>query len=195
MNQVTIERIIMQSESSLYEHKSGNKSGKKERDTAEYWKIKGRERRKGEKTRIQQKRRKYARLENLPTEKDIELENIHFANFRGDKHGTFPYNDPAEQGSIVSLSDCDICLRPDQVSPYENDPECPKQEEQIQEEEHIFISELGRDFCDFSIPEEDRKYYMQLMYIQETRTLTGATIFCHKDEQVNEDEIWVIEMM
>ena len=63
MNQVTIERIIMQSESSLYEHKSGNKSGKKERDTSKYWKIeKGRERRKGEKIRIRQKRREDLRL-------------------------------------------------------------------------------------------------------------------------------------
>jgi hypothetical protein len=114
MNQVAIDRIIMQSESSLYEHKSGNKSGKKERDTrdtAEYWKMKGRERRKGEKTRIQQKRREEVRVEQLPSEKDVELENIHFANFRGDKRGIFPYNDPTEQGSIVSLSDCDVCLR------------------------------------------------------------------------------------
>jgi len=180
MNQVAIDRLIIKSESSFYEHKSG----KKERDTAEYWKMKGRERRKCEKTRIKQQLREDVRLEQIPTEKDIELENIHYANFRGDKHGTFPY-----QGSIVSLSDCDVCLRPDQVSPYENDPECPKEE---QEEEPIFISELGRDFCDFSIPEADRKYYMQLMYIPETRTLTGATIFCHKDEQVDEDCVWFI---
>lgn len=192
MNQVAIDRFIIKSESSFYEHKSG----KKERDTAEYWKMKGRERRKGEKTRIQQKRRKYARIVQLPTEKDVELENIYYANFRGDKRGTFPYNDPADQGSIVSLSDCDVCLRPDQVDPYENDPECPKQEEQIQEEEEtIFISELGSHFCDFSIPEEDRKYYMQFMYIRATRTLTGATIFCHKDEQFDENAIWEIEMI
>jgi hypothetical protein len=185
MNQVAIDRIIMQSESSFYEHKSG----KKERDTAEYWKIKSRERRKGEKTRIQQKRRKYARIVQLPTEKDVELENIYYANFRGDKRGAFPY-----QGSIISLSDCDVCLRPDQVDPYENDPECPKAEQEHETEEPIFISELGSHFCDFSIPEEDRRYYMQLMYIQATRTLTGATVFCHKDEEVNEDDIWAIEI-
>ena len=197
MNQVAIDRIIMQSESSLYDHKSGNKTGKKERDTAKYWETeKGRQRRKGEKTRIQQKRREELRVEQLPTEKDVELENIYYANFRGDKHGTFTYNDPICPEDIVSLSHCDICLRPDQVSPYENDPECPKQEEQLQEEEEsIFISELGSHFCDFSIPEEDRKYYMQLMYIQATRTLTGATVFCHKDEEVNEDDIWAIEMV
>jgi hypothetical protein len=134
------------------------------------------------------------RVEQLPSEKDIELENIHYANFRGDKHGTFPYNDPMEQGSIVSLSDCDVCLRPDQVSPYENDPECPKAEQEHETEEPIFISELGSHFCDFGIPAEERKYYMQLMYIRATRTITGATVFCHKDEQVDEDAIWEIEM-
>ena len=188
MNQVAIDRIIMRSESSLYEHKSGNKSGKKERATEKYWETeKGRQRRKGEKTRIRQQLREDVRVESFPTEKDVELENIHYANFRGDKRGIFPYNDPADQGSIVSLSECDICLRPDQVSPYENDPECPK------EGEPFFISELGSNFCDFSIPEEDRKYYMQFMYIQATRTLTGTTVFCHKDEEVNEDDIWVIE--
>lgn len=196
MNQVAIDRLIMQSESSLYEHKSGHKSGKKERDTSKYWETeKGKERRKGDKTRIQQKRREEVRVERLPTEKDVELENIHYANFRGDKHVTFPYNDPVDQ-YVVSLSDCDVCLRPDQVSPYDNDPECPKQEEQIQEdEEPIFISELGSHFCDFSIPEEDRKYYMQFMYIRATRTLTGATIFCHKDEQFDENDILEIEMI
>ena len=192
MNQVAIDRLIIKSESSHYDHKSGNKSGKKERDTAKYWETeKGRERRKGEKTRIKQQLREDVRIVQIPTEKDVELENIHYANFRGDKHGTFPYNDPTDQGSIVSLSYCDVCLRPDQVSPYENDPECPKQEE----EEPIFISELGSHFCDFSIPEEDRKYYMQFMYIRATRTLTGATIFCHKDEQFDENDIWEIEMI
>ena len=190
MNQVAIDRLIIKSESSFYEHKSGNKSGNKRRATEKYWETeKGRQRRKGEKTRIKQLRED-VRIVQIPTEKDVELENIHYANFRGDKHGTFPYNDPEDQGSIVSLSDCDVCLRPDQVSPYENDPECPKQEE-----EPIFISELGSHFCDFSIPEEDRKYYMQFMYIRATRTLTGATIFCHKDEQFDENDIWEIEMI
>ena len=197
MNQVAIDRLIIKSESSLYDHKSGNKSGKKERATEKFWETeKGRQRRKGEKTRIKRQLREYVRIVQIPTEKDIELENIHYANFRGDKHGTFPYNDPICPEDIVSLSHCDICLRPDQVSPYENDPECPKQEEQIQEEEEpIFISELGSHFCDFSIPDEDRKYYMQLMYIQATLTFTGATVFYHKDEEVNEDDIWAIEMM
>ena len=190
MNQVIIDHIITKSESSLYEHKSGKKSGKKERATEKYWESeKGRERRKGEKTRIRQKRREELRVEQLPTEKDVELENIHYANFRGDKRGAFPYNDPMCQGDFVSLSDCDVCLRPDQVSPYENDPECPKQE---QDEDPNCISDLGSPFCDFSIPEEERKYYMQFMYIQATRTLTGTTVFCHKDEQIDENDIWVI---
>lgn len=113
MNPSLIDRLEIQSESSVRHSAYNHKSGKKQRATAKYWKNEtARSRRKGENTRIRQQRREEIRLEYQPSEDDIYLENIHFANFLGCKDGTVRYNTPNNHQDNVCLSECDdiLCL-------------------------------------------------------------------------------------
>ena len=197
MNPSLIDRLEIQSESSVRHSAYNHKSGKKQRATAKYWKNEtARSRRKGENTRIRQQRREEIRLEYQPSEDDIYLENIHFADFLGCKDGTVRYNTPNNHQDNVCLSECDdiLCLRVKESEPSEPELEQESQDEDEDEDEEypVFISEFASQFCDYSIPEEDRQYYMQLIYFVKKKTLSGETVFAHKDEQINRTNVWVM---
>jgi hypothetical protein len=119
MNSI-IDRIQEQYDSSEKSFKGKIMSGDRERATKQYFKdTAARARRKQNKVRFDTFRR-----DEQPTEEDLRLEDIHFANFLGIKDSKYgvPYNN-------VNINECDILL------PYED------KEAAINETDSIICSE------------------------------------------------------
>ena len=120
MNPTLIERIVIQSESSDKSHsnsKGRKHSGKKARNTKQYWDWAGEcSRRKQSKVRYDTHRR-----EEQPDERDELLQDIHFANFVGDKTSEkgIAYNKNNEFFGSININMCDKYMtdanQPDEV--------------------------------------------------------------------------------
>jgi hypothetical protein len=159
-----INRLERKFESSNKAHKGKIISGAKERATKQYFKdTAARARRKQGKKNYDTFRR-----DEQPTEEDLRLEDIHFANFLGIKdtlHGV-PYNN-IHIDYPVNLGECDM-LRPETEeflpkSHFENVPD------------GFSLSEHEEDWMDMRQIEREpnSKAYMDMVYIPETKTLTS----------------------
>jgi hypothetical protein len=132
MNSI-IDRIQEQYDSSEKSFKGKIMSGARERATKQYFKDTAtRARRKQNKVRFDTFRR-----DEQPTEEDLRLEEIHFANFLGIKDIKYgvPYNN-------VNINECDILL------PYED------KEAAINETDSIISSE---DEAGYELNEEEQQ--------------------------------------
>lgn len=216
MNPTLIERIYIQSESSDKSHSKGGKhSGKKARNTKQYWA--------GEKARARRKQGKVSydthRREEQPDERDEILQDIHFANFVGDKTNKkgIAYNNNNEFFGPININMCDKYMtdanQPEEVC--ESVTECPSGMVpghchcgpvcRIDHNEKCFYFEKhGRcmygELCVFSHPIQPKKekeeynsdcewekFEMRLFYTPETRTITGKGFVkrLHKDDTDN----------
>ena len=167
-----IELIDIRSESSLKKCKLNHKSGKKQR------------------RKSNKKLRDTFRRSEQPDERDDELENVHFSNFLGHKHGSVSYNDQIHPYT-VRISDCDRALRP-QSLPFEEEPPAQDEDEDLDDREEEFINP---DAGDYSIPREEREYYMDWEYYAPTKTLTGRLRFKRiSGEETKPADILTLEM-
>jgi hypothetical protein len=217
MNPTLIERIVIKSESSEKSHsksKGGKHSGKKARNTKQYWSNESaRQRRKQDKVRYDTHRR-----EEQPDERDELLQDIHFANFVGDKTSEkgIAYNNNNEVFGSININMCDKYMtdanQPEEVC--ESVTECPSGFVpghchcgpvcRIDHNERCFYFEKhGRcmygELCVFSHPlkkEEEEEYNsdrewekfeMRLFYTPETRTITGKG-FVKRTHRPNEHD-------
>jgi hypothetical protein len=108
MNAKSIQRLILNTESSNKSNKSKNANGSKARRTSAYEKSQiARERRKQQKVRYDTERRS-----DEPDAADEQMENMHFANFLGTVETEVFYNDSDSFFGEVNIKMCDK-LRPD----------------------------------------------------------------------------------
>jgi hypothetical protein len=151
-------------------------SGDKMRRTDDYWlKTRNSERRKQTKVRHDTHRR-----DEQPTEEDIRLEDIHFANFLGSKsEDGIPYNN-VHIDEPVNIVECDIYLKPE---PSKNAAEeaAPQEEgDYINTEEYLLQRQIER--------EENTAAHLDLVYIPETKTLTSNGWYFKRLHEENELE-------
>jgi len=156
-------------------NKPGKKSEKpkqgradKLRRTDDYWlKTHNAERRKQTKVRHDTHRR-----EEQPDERDLQLEDIHFANFLGVKDITYigmPYNN-THINEPVNINECDI-LRPEP----EEDGDSAQEMDQMSEDGDdpynfdSWTSQISR--------EPNSKWEMRWNYEPETQTLSGESYY------------------
>lgn len=161
-------RIQEQYDVSHKSHKGKIMNGSKERATKRYFKdAASRERRKQGKSRFDTFRR-----EEQPDERDLRLEDIHFANFLGVKDSVgVPYNN-THINEPVNIIECDI-LRP--------------------EPEAETISQVGSEESDYGSwatqisREPNTKLNMNWDYEYDTQTLTCYSTFKRgHDDDVDE---------
>jgi hypothetical protein len=176
MNSITTERLQEQYDSSNKSYKGKIMSGDKMRRTDDYWlKTRNSERRKQTKVRHDTHRR-----DEQPTEEDIRLEDIHFANFLGSKsEDGIPYNN-VHIDEPVNIVECDIYLKPE---PSKNAAEeaAPQEEgDYINTEEYLLQRQIER--------EENTAAHLDLVYIPETKTLTSNGWYFKRLHEENELE-------
>jgi len=188
MNTIIIDRLQEQYDSSNKSCKGKIMSGAKERATKQYFKAAAsQERRKQKKVRFDTHRRS-----EQPTEEELRLEDIHFANFLGITRSEYgvPYNN-VHINEPVNIHECDICLLPEasknvpeKEAPQEDCdyinikdyllqrrtdsiiPDCGNETDSIASEEEWFDTrQIER--------EENAVPHMDLVYIPETKTLTS----------------------
>ena len=166
-------------------NKPGKKSEKpkqgradKMRRTDDYWlKTHNAERRKQTKVRHDTHRR-----EEQPDERDLQLEDIHFANFIGSKcEDGIPYNN-VHIDEPVNLNECDTY---DTVETSKNVAEeaAPQEEDgdYINTEEYFSTRQIER--------EPNSVWNMNWAYEQETQTLFGYSTFKRGlDEEAEEEQ-------
>lgn len=160
-----------------------NHSGKKnEISTAEYWKNAAKQRRKANKTKTE-KRDTFRRSEQ-PDERDDELENVHYANFLGDKHGSVLYNDP------LRLTPLRFTPSSEETQAQTETLEQEDEEEMTEEEEQYLYPDAG----DYSIPRKERDYYIEYNYYAPTDTLTGERRFRRIGDEKEPTQLLTLEM-
>jgi hypothetical protein len=160
-------------------NKPGKKSEKpkqgranKVRRTDDYWlKTHNAERRKQTKVRHDTHRR-----EEQPDERDLQLEDIHFANFLGVKditYGGMPYNN-THINEPVNLCECDM-LRPepeaDNVSLDSLDRRAQEMDQMSEDDDEYgsWANQISR--------EPNAKWEIRWNYEEETQTLSGESYF------------------
>ena len=183
---IAIERIESQFESSLKSHKGKIMSGARERATKKYFKdVAARGRRKQNKVRHDTFRR-----DEQPTEEDLRLEDIHFANFLGlkdSKHGV-PYNN-THIDEPVNIWECDLHKPVDETISAISIDKCIIN--------NFSDLDLGSETDsihsdDLDIPQIQREatavWNMNWVYVPETQTLTGYSTFKrgHEEEATEE---------
>jgi hypothetical protein len=169
-----ITRLQEQYDSSNKSHKGKIMSGAKERATKRYFKdAASRERRKKGKSRFDTFRR-----EEQPDEKDLRLEDIHFANFLGVKDTVVgvPYNN-THIDEPVNIIECDI-LRHE-----------PKAETVSENISHVESEESDYGSWASQISREpNTKWYMNWIYETETQSLTGYSTFKREHDGDADDQ-------
>jgi hypothetical protein len=173
MTSIITERLQEQYDSSNKSYKGKIISGDKMRRTDDYWlKTRNSERRKQTKVRHDTHRR-----DEQPTEEDIRLEDIHFANFLGSKsEDGIPYNN-VHIDEPVNIVECDIYLKPEPV-PEEAAPQ--EEGDYINTEEYLLQRQIER--------EENTAAHLDLVYIPETKTLTSNGWYFKRLHEENELE-------
>jgi hypothetical protein len=177
MTSIITERLQEQYDSSNKSYKGKIMSGMKERATKQYFKdTAAHARRKQGKTRFDTHRR-----DEQPTEEDIRLEDIHFANFLGSKcEEGIPYNN-VHINEPVNITECDSYLKPE---PSKNVAEeaAPQEEEgdYINIDEYLLQRQIER--------EENTAAHLDLVYIPETKTLTSNGWYFKRLHEENELE-------
>jgi len=177
MTSIITERLQEQYDSSNKSYKGKIMSGDKERATKRYFKdAASHARRKQGKTRFDTHRR-----EEQPDERDIWLEDLHFANFLGEKDaGGVPYNN-THIDEPVNIIECDIYLKPE---PSKNVPE-----ETPQEEDDYNYYNLADYINTPQIQlEANTVRNMNWAYEPETQTLTGYSTFKRGREEEEVEE-------
>jgi hypothetical protein len=179
-------RLQEQYDSSNKSYKGKIMSGRKERATKQYFKdTAARARRKQGKTRFDTHRR-----DEQPDERDIRLEDIHFANFLGlkdSKHGV-PYNN-THIDEPVKIWECDLHKPVDEILSI-----IPIDKRIINNFSDL---DLGSETDsihsdDLDIPQIQREatavWNMNWVYVPETQTLTGYSTFKrgHEEEATEE---------
>jgi hypothetical protein len=165
--------------------KSGkNMSGRKERATKQYFKDdSARARRKQGKTRFDTHRR-----EEQPDERDLQLEDIHFANFLGlpRSEDGIPYNN-VHIDEPVNIIECDIYLKSESSKNVAEEAAAPQDVEEDDydsiigsEDEAGYVRQISR--------EPNTKWDMRWYYEPETRTLTGESAFKRGRDDEEEQE-------
>ena len=182
MNAIIIDRLQEQYDSSNKSCKGKIVSGAKERATKQYFKnAASLERRKQGKTRFDTHRR-----DEQPTEEDLRLEDIHFANFLGlpRSEDGIPYNN-VHIDEPVNIGECDSYLKPE---PIKNVPE-----EEASEEDNTYNFGYGSWAPQIS-REPNTKWHMNWDYEPETQTLNGYSTFKRGLETEIESESKRIKM-
>lgn len=180
-----ITRIQEQYDSSNKSYKGKTMSGDKMRRTDDYWlKTHNAERRKQTKVRHDTHRR-----EEQPDERDLQLEDIHFANFLGSKREDgMPYNN-IHIIEAVNICECDT-LRPEPEA--EAEAENDKQNESLyNDDSYILGSEDEAGYGSWAPQisrEPNTKWSMNWAYEPEIQTLTGYSTFKRglEEEEVEE---------
>ena len=177
MTSIITERLQEQYDSSNKSYKGKIMSGRKERATKQYFKdTAAHARRKQGKTRFDTHRR-----EEQPDEEDLWLEDLHFANFLGEKDaGGVPYNN-THIDEPVNIIECDMYLKPE---PSKNVPEV----EEPQEEEGDYINTADYNNTPQIQLEANTVWNMNWAYEPETQTLTGYSTFKRGHEEDDESE-------
>ena len=178
MTSIITERLQEQYDSSNKSYKGKIMSGRKERATKQYFKdTAAHARRKQGKTRFDTHRR-----DEQPDERDLRLEDIHFANFLASKDADgVPYNN-THIDEPVNIIECDMYLKPE---PSKNVPEVAEPQEEegadyINTGEYLNIRQIER--------EDTAVWNMNWIYEPETQTLTGYSTFKRGHEEDDESE-------
>jgi len=159
-------------------NKPGKKSEKpkqgradKMRRTDDYWlKTHNAERRKQTKVRHDTHRR-----EEQPDKRDLQLEDIHFANFLGIKDTVYgvPYNN-THINEDVNICDCDM-LRPEPEADNVSLDSLARRADEMDQ-----MSEDGDDYGNWANQisrEPNAKWEIRWNYEEETQTLSGESYF------------------
>jgi hypothetical protein len=168
-------------------NKPGKKSEKpkrgradKMRRTDDYWlKTHNAERRKQTKVRHDTHRR-----DEQPDERDLWLEDIHFANFLASKDADgVPYNN-THIDEPVNIIECDMYLKPEPSKNVAEEAATPQEEDDYINyynlADYINVRQIER--------EETAVWNMNWVYEPETRTLTGYSTFKRGHEEEEEVE-------
>jgi hypothetical protein len=180
MTSIITERLQEQYDSSNKSYKGKIMCGRKERATKQYFKdTAAHARRKQGKTRFDTHRR-----DEQPDERDLRLEDIHFANFLASKDADgVPYNN-THIDEPVNIIECDMYLKPE---PSKNVPEVAEPQE---EDDYINYYNLADYINTPQIQlEANTVWNMNWAYEPETQTLTGYSTFKRghdDDEEVEE---------
>jgi hypothetical protein len=177
MTSIITERLQEQYDSSNKSYKGKIMSGRKERATKQYFTdTAAHARRKQGKTRFDTHRR-----DEQPDERDLRLEDIHFANFLASKDADgVPYN-TTHIDEPVNIIECDMYLKPE---PSKNVPEV----EEPQEEEGDYINTADYNNTPQIQLEANTVWNMNWAYEPETQTLTGYSTFKRGHEEEEEVE-------
>ena len=179
MNTININDNLFNFKSNLGKKSEKPKPGRsaKLHRTDDYWlKMHNAERRKQTKVRHDTHRR-----DEQPDERDLRLEDIHFANFLGSKDADgMPYNN-THIDEPVNIIECDMYLKPE---PSKNVPEVAEP----QEEEGDYINTADYNNTPQIQLEANTVWNMNWAYEPETQTLTGYSTFKRGHEEEEEVE-------
>jgi hypothetical protein len=199
MNSI-IDKFEQQSESSLNMTRRSKKysdkkctNSRKERKTTDYWKKEAqRQRRKQGKTRFDTFRR-----EEQPSQEDIVLENIHFANFLSlsesklARYNGYPYD---ECGAVIptNINMCDLFVSKESLGSTD---QVNKHLAQSQSQTPVKSNEEDEEDDEDEDEEEDwiyegrAVYNFDLLYIPELKMLTNGRGWIVKRRHEEEPEV------
>lgn len=182
MNSAIINRLQDQYDSSNKAYKGKIMSGAKERATKRYFKnTASLERRKQTKVRHDTHRR-----DEQLDDRDLWLEDLHFANFLGVKDAVgVPYNN-THINEPVNICECDLHRPAEPEAEYKYEENINKIDDCVKDYSYVISY--------YSCPQIQREsncvWNMNWIYEPETQTLTGYSTFKrgHEEEEAHEEE-------